>query len=104
MFLRLRTDDKLLRNKKGKVTQNSWQALRKWASAAYLQELVEMEPEAEEIETLEFTPQPNGDYVARIHTASSDQIEVQAQDKIGAFIKLTQSQYSGEQYQQRSDT
>lgn len=61
----------------------------------------EIQQRAEVIRTLELTPQPSGGYVARVHTASGDQIKTQERDGIGALMKLTQtlwSRYPGEQY------
>lgn len=128
IFRMMREKDLLLRNKKGEVTQNTWQTLCEWAKD---NELVEAPPpeisqgewreiqqqEAHEIQqmgesiekfrTLELTPQPNGGYVARVHTASGDQIEAQERDGIGALLQLTQSlwnRFPGEQHQQGSDT
>ncbi len=125
MFRMLQVKGLLLRNKQGQVTQNTWQTLCLWAidhaiveapppgmsqrEAREIQqrEAHELQQRAEIIQTLELTSQLNGGYVARVHTASGDQIEAQEWDGIGALIKLTQSlwyRYPGEQHQQDSDT
>jgi hypothetical protein len=128
IFDRLQDKDQLLRNEVGEVRHTSKEALRKWAIA---NDLVEERPpgilqrewreiqqgEAHEIQqmgeiiekfrTLELTPQPNGGYVAHVHTASGDQIEAQERDGIGALLNLAQclqNRFPGEQHQQGSDT
>ena len=61
----------------------------------------------EKCRTLELTPQPNGGYVARVHTASGDEIEAEGRDGIGALLQLSQSlwnRFPGEMPQQGSDT
>ena len=125
MFHILQPKIRRLLNKQGKVRLDVKEALRKWAIANNLVEARppevspreareiqqraehEMQQRVEIIQTLQLTPQPSGGYIARVHTASGDQIEAQERDGIGALLKLTQSlwnRFPGEQHQPGADT
>jgi hypothetical protein len=128
IYRMLQGKDQLLQDKKEVVRHNSAEALRKWAIAHALeeappagmprrewgdiqqreaQERQQMGETIEKCRTREVTPQPSGGYIARVHTASGDQVEVEGRDRIGALLQLSQSlwhRFPGEAPQQVSDT
>jgi len=128
IYRMLQGKDQLLQDKHEVVRHNSAEALRKWAIAHDLeearpagmpqrewreiqqreaQERQQMGEVVEKCQTLEVTLQPSGGYVARVYTASGDEIKTQGRDRIGALLHLSQSlwhRFPGEVPQQVSDT
>jgi len=109
----------------GTYRHKSWKSLYEWARDNGLEEarpleisprewreiqqreLYEMQQRAEIVRTLALIPQPSSGYIARVHTASGEQVEAQGRDSIGALLQLSQhlwNRFPGEMPQEVSAT